>query len=87
MNPIENIRSIDIRDRPQAPAPPRVAYVMTIFPTVSETFTLHEMLMVEEEGVDVVPVSLQRPRDDVTHEAARKVAARTLYLTSDPLRL
>lgn len=65
----------------------RICYVMTVFPTVTETFTLNEMLEVERHGIEIVPASLGQPRDRVTHRSALGMASRTEYLHLGPIRL
>src|SRR6266699_2744734 len=77
-----------------APAPasadarrPCVAYVMTTFPALSEAFTLNEMAVVEEQGLEIVPISLSHPRDPVTHPDARLFMGRSIYLSYNPLGL
>jgi len=60
---------------------------MTAFPALSEAFTLNEMAVVEEHGLEVVAISLSRPRDRVTHPDARLFEGRTIYLSYDPLAL
>src|SRR5207245_5439729 len=64
-----------------------VAYVMTVFPAVSEAFTLNEMLAVEDEGLEVIPISLAQPRDPLAHGDARLLASRAMYLCRNPLKV
>jgi colanic acid/amylovoran biosynthesis glycosyltransferase len=67
---------------PQGVAEPKVAvaYVMSRFPNVSETFILNEMLAVEQEGVDVHLHPLLRVRASVLHPGAAEMVARATYL-------
>lgn len=60
--------------------PMRVAYVMSRFPRLTETFVLFEMLSLEAEGhaVDVYPLLREHP--GVMHAQARDVVARARYL-------
>lgn len=58
---------------------PKVAYVMSRFPKLSETFVLGEILAVEEQGVEVELFPLLRQRDDVVHSEARHLAQRAHY--------
>ncbi len=63
-----------------ASAGTRVAYVMSRFPTLRETFVLHEILAVEELGVPVELYPLIRQREAVVHPAAEPLVARAHYL-------
>ncbi len=68
-------------DAPRGPGltrRPRVAYVMTTFPALSEAFTLNEMAVVQEEGFEVVPVSLTPPSDPLTHADAKMFGGRSI---------
>ena len=47
------------------PGRPKVAYVMSRFPKLSETFVLGEILAVEEHGVEVKLFPLLREREEV----------------------
>ena len=60
--------------RPEQQRRLKVAYVMSRFPKLTETFVLYEMLAVEEQGVDVELYPLLREREPVVHHDA--VAAR-----------
>jgi colanic acid/amylovoran biosynthesis glycosyltransferase len=63
-------------------APPRrlkVAYVMSRFPRLSETFVLYEMLAVEEQGVEVQLYPLIRERADVVHAEAVELCERARF--------
>ena len=63
-------------------APPRlkVAYVMSRFPKLSETFVLNEILAVERLGVDVALYPLIRERADRLHPGAAALVERAHYL-------
>lgn len=51
---------------------PRVAYLVSRFPKLTETFVLYEMIALEELGVEVALYPLLRARQQVSHpEAAR----------------
>jgi glycosyltransferase involved in cell wall biosynthesis len=67
-------------DRRPAPARPRVAYVMSRFPKLTETFVLAELLAVERRGVTVDVYPLLRRREAVEHPEAQPLAARARYL-------
>jgi colanic acid/amylovoran biosynthesis glycosyltransferase len=57
----------------------KVAYVMSRFPKVSETFILGEILAVEDEGVDVELFPLLRERTDVVHPEAAALCERARF--------
>ncbi|GIV82266.1 MAG: hypothetical protein KatS3mg051_1620 [Anaerolineae bacterium] len=72
-------------DRPQVEAPPpaprapRVAYMMSRFPKLTETFILYEMLAVQAQGVTVELFPLQRERTSVMHPEAAPLVERAHY--------
>jgi glycosyltransferase involved in cell wall biosynthesis len=57
----------------------KVAYVMSRFPRLSETFVLGEMLAVEEQGVEIELYPLLREREDIVHPEAQALARRAHY--------
>ena len=57
-----------------------VAYVMSRFPKLTETFVLNELLEVQELGVDVSIFPLLREHDTVLHPGAEAMVARARYL-------
>src|SRR5436190_3546318 len=59
---------------------PTVAYVMSRFPKLSETFILTEILALDQRGVRVEVYPLLRERAAVAHEEAAAVARRAHYL-------
>jgi len=68
------------RGATEAPAKPlKVAYVMSRFPKVSETFVLYEMLGVERLGASVELYPLLRERSEVVHPEAVPLVARARY--------
>lgn len=58
----------------------RVAYVMSRFPKVSETFILYELLAVEDRGVHVELYPLLREKTSLVHPEAAPLVARARYL-------
>src|SRR5438094_6743941 len=48
--------------------PLRVAYVLRVFPKISETFVASELAEVRRRGVAVRILSLRRPAEEVRHE-------------------
>ena len=65
------------RDRP---APLRVAYVMSRFPKLTETFVLFEMLAVERQGVEIELFPLLRERTTTMHPEAISLVDRARFL-------
>lgn len=57
----------------------RVAYIMSRFPKLTETFVLYEMLAVERLGLDVQIYPLQREPTDVMHPEAEEMVARAHF--------
>lgn len=54
----------------------RIAYLMSRFPKISETFILYEILALEELGFEVEIFPLVREREQVQHREAARLAAR-----------
>ncbi|WP_051471516.1 glycosyltransferase [Patulibacter minatonensis] len=74
----------DVTGAAPADAPVRVGYLMSRFPTLTETFILREMQGVEAEpGVEIVPMSLFPTPDRTVHEDAVPWVPR-LYRPSIP---
>jgi colanic acid/amylovoran biosynthesis glycosyltransferase len=57
----------------------RVAYLMSRFPKVTETFVLFEMLELEKLGFEIEIFPLLREREPVTHDEARALIERAHY--------
>src|SRR5213595_2268949 len=72
-----------------APAP-RIGYVLKMFPRLSETFILNEILELERQGLALRIFSLKRP-DFSGSGLASRVRARVIYLPEcvwrEPLRV
>lgn len=64
----------------------KVVYLLDIFPTVSETFILNEILTVTEKNIDVAIFSRRAPQEKSFHPRAGRLRAKTHYLT-DPSHL
>ena len=60
-------------------APMTVAYLMSRFPTVSETFILYEMIELERAGLRVEVFPLIRERVDVVHPGAESLIRRAQH--------
>lgn len=54
-----------------------IAYVVKMFPRLSETFILNEILILESMGLKIRIISLQRSDSKVTHQGVRSVQAQT----------
>jgi glycosyltransferase involved in cell wall biosynthesis len=61
-------------------APKRIAYVMSRFPKLTETFVLYELLALERSGHAVEVYPLLRFREGPVHPEAESVAASATYL-------
>src|SRR2546428_25427 len=61
--------------------PLRVAYVLRVFPKISETFVASELAEVRRRGVEVRILSLRRPAEEVRHEIVARAGLdeRTVY--------
>ena len=57
----------------------KVAYILDIFPTVSETFIINEIVTVEKLGLETVIFSRKKPAGEVPHEEADRLARQTTY--------
>lgn len=57
-------------------ARPRIAYMMSRFPAVSETFILNEMLVLDELGLQIEIFPLIRQRVEVLHPGMQTLLAR-----------
>ncbi|MBH0203524.1 MAG: glycosyltransferase [Nitrospira sp.] len=65
---------------PAQPSTQKIGYLLKIFPKVSETFILQEVLDLEALGVNLTIFALQRPTDRITHGLADHVLASIMYL-------
>jgi glycosyltransferase involved in cell wall biosynthesis len=66
---------------------PRVGYVVKVYPRLSETFIVNELLAHERAGADVEIVSLRPPVEDTFHPDVARVLAPVTYLRSSDVRL
>ncbi len=57
----------------------KIAYIMSRFPVITETFVLYEMQAIEEQGLQVELYPLQRERTEVMHPEARPFVARANF--------
>lgn len=58
----------------------RVAYLLKRYPRLSETFILHEMLALEQRGVQLCVYSMLDPSESTVHPDIQRLAARVTYL-------
>ena len=58
----------------------KVGYVVKMFPRLSETFILNEILELERRGVEVVIFSIKRPNEGRFHPQVSDLKAKVLYL-------
>jgi glycosyltransferase involved in cell wall biosynthesis len=69
----------------------RVGYVIKMFPRLSETFILNEVLELERQGLSLHIFSLKRPVDSVMHAQTKLVRSQVTYLPETlketPLRI
>lgn len=71
---------------PQDPCPttpasgPKIAYMMSFFPKLTETFILYEILALEELGIPVEIYPLMRARQSVRHPEAERMVKRAHFL-------
>jgi glycosyltransferase involved in cell wall biosynthesis len=63
---------------------PRVGYILKMFPRLSETFILNEILELEQQGLALRIFSLKRPVDAVLHHQAQSVRSPISYLPQGP---
>lgn len=57
----------------------KVAYIMSRFPKLSETFVLYEMIALQQQGASVEIFPLINQRASVMHEEAKPFVARARY--------
>jgi colanic acid/amylovoran biosynthesis glycosyltransferase len=62
------------------PRHPRVAYVMSRFPKLTETFVLYEMLAMERLGFQISIYPLLRQREPVMHAEVQRLVQRARFL-------
>lgn len=58
----------------------RIGYIIKMFPRLSETFILNEVLELEAQGLELRIFSLKRPVDKVFHAEAGRVKSPIVYL-------
>src|SRR5258708_35551770 len=61
----------------------RIGYVLKMFPRLSETFILNEILELERQGVSLHIFSLKRPVDAVSHPQVKSLRPPVTYLPEE----
>ena len=61
-------------------SPPRIGYVLKMYPRFSETFVVTEILALQDQGAELDIFSLRPPTDGRFHEALSLVQAPVTYL-------
>src|SRR3972149_734108 len=62
------------------PAKLKIGYIVKMFPRLSETFILNEILELERQGVEVTIFSIKKPSEGPFHPQLSRLKARALYL-------
>lgn len=62
------------------PANLKIGYIVKMFPRLSETFILNEILELERRGAEIVIFSVKKPNEGQFHPQLSNVKARVLYL-------
>ena len=57
----------------------KIAYIVSLFPKLSETFILREILSLEERGYTIAIVSLKKDLETIRHRESIRLADRTWY--------
>lgn len=57
----------------------RIAYIMSRFPKLTETFVLYEILAIEKQGVSVEVFPLLRQQEKTCHPEAQQIVARAHF--------
>lgn len=63
----------------------KIAYILSAFPSLSETFILQEILELERQGLHLCLFSLEKPSDDVVIDAAQNLQSPITYFTQSSL--
>lgn len=62
------------------PANLKIGYIVKMFPRLSETFILNEILELEQRGAEIVIFSIKKPNEGRFHPQLSKLKAKVLYL-------
>lgn len=60
--------------------PPRIGYLLRMYPRFSQTFIVNEILELERQGLDIRIASLRKPTEGRFHELVTRVHAEADYL-------
>ena len=80
---MEADRTMMRSDRTPAHGRPRIGYVLKMFPRLSETFVLNELLELERQGVDLSVFSLMQPNDGRFHGRLSQLRLTAEYFPND----
>src|SRR5579859_2610521 len=69
--------SLPLEQSPEAPA---VGYILKMFPRLSETFILNEILELERQGLRLQIFSIKKPVENLRHQRAAAVRSPIHYL-------
>lgn len=58
----------------------RIGYVVKMFPRLSETFVLNEMIELERQGAEITVFSIKKPNEGRFHPQVSNLKARVYYL-------
>ncbi len=58
----------------------KIGYVVKMFPRLSETFVLNEIIELEQQGAEVVVFSLKKPNEGRFHQQVSRLKATVFYL-------
>lgn len=58
----------------------KIGYIIKMYPRISETFILNEMLELERRGVEISIFSLKKPDEGIFHPQVADLKARAYYL-------
>ena len=60
--------------------PIKVAYILTIFPKLSETFIIEEILELERQGVEILIIALEKSNETECHDMVKTIKAKVIKL-------
>jgi glycosyltransferase involved in cell wall biosynthesis len=83
----EDVRPVDqrTRDSQSSSSRPRLGYLASAFPRISETFILNEVLELERQGFDLRIYALKYPSDTRRHRLMNHVRSSVVYLPKPSL--
>jgi len=60
-----------------------IVYLLDVFPKISETFVLNEILELKKAGVRISPVALNHSNEELIHDEAQALAHAAFYLPAN----